>query len=125
MKALFTILLLTLSFQAQAEHHKFLKVSGAEALKDQHINQYSDDEETYEAFDITLPPGYRLVAADVNSGGTTVCSVTHVDSKAQRLTIEALVIETDEGGCEVTLSIFREQDQQTIQSKYSIEQTGT
>lgn len=102
----------------------FEKVIGQSALNDHHINQYDDTTNPPQAYDITLPYGYFLVASDVESGGVSICSVTSYDLRKQRLTIEALNIETDAGTCVVTLTIFTK-DKSEIKVRYSIEQTGT
>lgn len=44
----------------------------------------------------------------MDSGGVAVCSVTNYDPSTQRLTIEALSIETDAGTCVVTLTAFKQ-----------------
>lgn len=121
------LMAMLLSTTAYAKHNNgyFLKVSGMDALKNQGLNQYDDVNNPPQAFDITLPKGYSLSATDVDSGGVSICSVTSYDRSAQRLTIEALEIETDAGACVVTLTIFRAADKKEIKVQYSIEQTGT
>lgn len=125
MKILFiTGLLLCGSAFAKSPNY-FQKVTGTEALRDQHLNQYDDTTDPAQAFDITLPKGYYLLAADVDSAGISVCSVTSLNHKTQRLTIEALAIETDAGTCVVTLRVFNSKDKSELKVQYSIEQTGT
>ncbi len=127
MKKLIMIAMLVTATSAYAKRSAdyFQKISGIDALQNQHINQYDDSINPPQAFDITLPKGYSLSAADVDSGGVAVCSVTNYDPSTQRLTIEALSIETDAGTCVVTLTIFRASNKSEIKVQYSIEQTGT
>jgi hypothetical protein len=127
MKKLILLALLAASNSAYARQEKsyYKIVTGLNALQDQHINQYDDSENPPQAFDITLPAGHTLVAADVESGGVSVCSVTRFDQRKQRLTIEALTIETDAGTCTVTLTIYSSKGRKELKTRYSIEQTGT
>ncbi len=126
MKKLMVIaLLIASSAQAKQAASYFQKVSGMDALKDQHLNQYDDTSNPPQAFDVTLPAGYSLSAADVESAGVSVCSVTSYNSRTQRLSIEALSIETDAGTCVITLTVFSSQEKREIKVHYSIEQTGT
>lgn len=124
-KLMLIAMLITTSAYAKHANSYFLKVSGIDALKDQHINQYDDTNNPPQAFDISLPKGYTLLAADVDSAGVSVCSVTSYNYKTQRLTIEALSIETDAGTCVVTLTIFNSHEKREMKAHYSIEQTGT
>ena len=125
MKTLIATILIGSSALAGHSSTYFQKVSGKDALQNQHINQYDDSSNPPQAFDITLPKGHSLVASDVDGGGVAVCSVTRFNPSTQRLTIEALSIETDAGTCVVTLTIYSSAEKREIKVQYSIEQTGT
>ena len=104
----------------------YLKVSGAEALKDQDINQYDDSENPPQGYIVKLPTGYTLYSSQVDTQDTpAVCGVSAYDHKTETIKIDGFYLETDAGRCDVILDLYNQDTKTHKKVTYSIEQVGT
>src|SRR5689334_12135365 len=125
MKFAILTLILALGSSAYAKQiHgiEYYEVSGKDALQDQSINQYGDEQNPPQGYLVSLPKGYTLKAVDVVSNGNTVCGVSAYDYRKQTFKIDGFSLETDEQGCEIHLTILQDHTNRELKATYTIDQ---
>lgn len=108
-----------------AKRSDYLTVEGAEALKNQAINQYDDVDHPPQGYIVKLPAGYSLQAVDVVANDRNICGVSAYDSSTESFRIDGFSLETDGIGCEVILTIFDKKSKKGVKVTYEIQQVGT
>jgi len=100
-------------------------VKGDDVLVDHQLNQYADEQNPPQGFEIQIPAGYTLeYVGTPDDGGGKLCVAT-TDKSFRVVTVTAPDLETDEGGCYAFLIITNSKTYESKTVSYYIEQSGT